>query len=70
MKLIDLSKSEIDKKLEKDKDNIFQNKYFIYPVGSITLVIAVFTVIGITIYIKPENIRDAKTRHCRPHRNK
>jgi len=52
-KLIDLSNSlsEINKKLEKGKDNIFQNKYFIYPVGSITLVITVFTVIGITIYI-------------------
>jgi len=51
--LIDLSNSlsEINKELKKGEDNIFQNKYFTYSVGSITLVITVFTVIGITIYI-------------------
>jgi len=61
-KLIDLSNSlsEIDKKLEKGEDNIFQNKYFIYPVGSITLVITVFTIIGITIHI---------TRKCKGCKN-
>jgi len=51
-KLINLSNSlnEINKELEKDEDNIFQNKYFIYPVGSISSVITVCAIIGITIY--------------------
>jgi len=41
----------MNKKLEKDENNIFQNKYFTYPIGSISSVIIMCTVIGITIYI-------------------
>jgi len=52
-KLIDFSNSlsEINKELDKNENNIFQNKDFIYPVGSISFVITVCIIIAITIFI-------------------
>jgi len=52
-KLIDLSNSlnEINNELEKGENDIFQNKYFMYPIGSINFVIILCTIIAIIIYI-------------------
>jgi len=41
VKLIELSNSlnEINKELEKSEENILHNKYFVYPVESVTIII-------------------------------
>jgi len=52
IKLIELSDSlnQINKELEQNEENIFQNKYFVYPIGS-TIITIIFIVIGLIICV-------------------
>jgi len=53
IKLIELSHSlnEINKELEKSEENIFQNKYFVYPMGSATIITIILIIIGLTLCV-------------------
>jgi len=53
IKLIELSDSlnQINKELEQNEENILQNKYFVYPIGSATIVTIIFIVIGLIICV-------------------
>jgi len=49
IKLIELSNSlnEINKELEKSEKNILHNKYFIHPLGSVTIITIILVKIKI-----------------------
>jgi len=51
LKLIELNNrlNEINKELEKNEDNIFHNKYFVYPVDSVIIIAIIFIIVGITL---------------------
>jgi len=53
IKLIELSDSlnQINKELEQNEGNIFQNKYFVYPIGSATIIMIILIVIGLIICV-------------------
>jgi len=53
IKLIELNNSlnEINKELEKNEKNILQNKYFIYPIGSATIITIILVVIELTLCV-------------------
>jgi len=53
IKLIELSNSlnEINKELGKNEENIFQNKYFVYPIGSATIITIILIIIGLTLCV-------------------
>jgi len=54
IKLIELSDSlnQINKELEQNEGNIFQNKYFVYPIESATIITIILIVIGLIICVK------------------
>jgi len=47
LELTKLSVEEISHNIENQGNNIFNNKYFMYPVGSGTLVIIIVSIVGI-----------------------
>jgi len=53
IKLIELSNSlnKINKELEKNEENILPNKYFVYPIGSATIITIILIIIGLTLCI-------------------
>jgi len=53
IKQIELSDSlnQINKELEQNEENILQNKYFVYPIGSATIITIILIIIGLMIYI-------------------
>jgi len=54
---LSLNIDEISDNLENEENNIFRNKYFVYPVGSGTLVIIIAIIIGIVIWVKKIKIK-------------
>ena len=62
--LIDISKKieEINKEFEEE-DSIFKNKYFIYPTGSISVIIIVSLITGVVVYIY---VKGKKIKYNKP----
>jgi len=44
---LNLSIEEISHNIENQGSNILRNKYFMYPIGSGTLVVIIFSIVGI-----------------------
>jgi len=53
VKLIELNDSlnQINKELEQNEENILQNKYFVFPMGSATIITIILIVIGLIICV-------------------
>jgi len=53
IKLVELSDSlnQINKELEQNEENILQNKYFVYPMGSATIITIILIVIALIICV-------------------
>jgi len=60
IKLIELNNSlnEINKELEKNEENILQNKHFIYRIGSATIITIILVVIGLTLCVTQKRRRN------------
>jgi len=55
---LSLSVEEISRNIENKRSSIFRNKYFMYPVGSGTLIIIIASIIGIVTW----KIKKIKTK--------
>jgi len=51
IKLIEFSNSlnEVNRELKESEDNTLHNKYFIYPVGSVTIIAIILVIVEITL---------------------
>jgi len=54
---LSLNIDEISDNLENKENNILRNKYFVYPVGSGTLVIIIASIVGIVLWVKKIKIK-------------
>jgi len=55
------SLNEINKELKESEDNILHNKYFVYPVGSVTIITIILIIIELTLCVSKKWRHNKKT---------